>query len=155
MLKTCTKCNEEKPLTEYWKQPGGKWGLTPNCKMCINARNKEFYLNNPDKRIAKLARKKAYEKENPYEARSRKLKYEYGIDLKKWNSMFSDQDGRCAICSRHQSELSYMLQVDHNHNTGKIRSLLCTKCNTKLSAIENGDFLQKATEYLNSFLGDI
>lgn len=38
--------------------------------------------------------------------------------------------------------------LDHNHDTGKVRAILCVKCNTGLSYIENKNFLKLAKEYL-------
>ena len=57
--------------------------------------------------------------------------------------------GRCAICGRHQSELSRKFAVDHDHKTGKIRGLLCARCNYIVGAVEsNGDIIPMAKQYL-------
>jgi hypothetical protein len=50
--------------------------------------------------------------------------------------MFEDQKGCCGICKRHQSEFKKRLGVDHNHSTGKIRKLLCDRCNLGLGFYE-------------------
>lgn len=59
----------------------------------------------------------------------------YGITAEQYNQMFATQDGVCAICGRPPK--TKRLHVDHDHKTGKIRSLLCMMCNTKLGIIEN------------------
>lgn len=46
--KTCTKCKEEKPLSEFYKHVGGRFGVKSQCKDCVNARNKSYIKNNPD-----------------------------------------------------------------------------------------------------------
>lgn len=43
--------------------------------------------------------------------------------------MYRLQEGKCAICKRHESEFKRRLSVDHNHKTGKVRGLLCFQCN--------------------------
>jgi len=56
------------------------------------------------------------------------------------------QDFRCAICSKHQSQCKTRLAVDHDHQTGKVRGLLCYSCNTKLAFVEK--YLFRIIEYL-------
>ena len=68
--------------------------------------------------------------------RNRSLVRNYNITIEEYNSMFAEQSGRCAICDKHQTELKQQLFVDHNHSTGKIRSLLCTRCNYVVGALE-------------------
>ena len=81
------------------------------------------------------------------------LKNVYGITLDDYNRMFNTQEGKCAICQRHQNELTKSLGVDHNHKTGQIRSLLCITCNTDLASVENR--LEEMTNYLNKHRKEI
>ncbi len=58
--------------------------------------------------------------------------------------MFEEQDGRCKMCRKAKS-----LVVDHDHQTGKVRGLLCSRCNVFLSYIENSpDLYSTALQYL-------
>jgi prolyl oligopeptidase PreP (S9A serine peptidase family) len=126
---------------------------------------REQYLKNKDKEKAAreiyysknkeliLARNKKYNKENPDKRKSAILKYEYGITLDQYNEMFKAQEGKCAICQRHQNELTRTLCVDHNHKTNKVRSLLCLTCNTDVSVVENR--LEEMTKYLNKHRKDV
>lgn len=61
--------------------------------------------------------------------RERHLKQKYGIDLKQYEVMLKEQNYRCAICNKHQSHFKRSLHVDHDHKSGKIRGLLCFRCN--------------------------
>jgi hypothetical protein len=62
--------------------------------------------------------------------------------------MYESQGGVCAICSKHQERRP--LNVDHCHNTGTIRGLLCDKCNMAIGLLEDdATLLRKAQEYLN------
>ena len=126
---------------------------------------KEQYLKNKDKEKASreiyysknkeliLARNKKYNKENPDKRKSAILKYEYGITLDQYNEMFKEQEGKCAICQRHQNKLTRTLCVDHDHKTNKVRALLCLTCNTDVSVVENR--LEEMTNYLNKYRKDL
>ncbi len=82
--------------------------------------------------------------------RNYQLRREYGIDLQKYNLMFAEQNGRCAICGRHQSELKKALAVDHSHTTNIVRGLLCSRCNLGLGCLkDNIELLFQAIRYLN------
>ena len=81
------------------------------------------------------------------------LKNVYGITLDDYNRMFNEQNGKCAICQRHQNELTKSLCVDHDHKTKQIRALLCITCNTDLASVENR--LEEMTNYLNKYRKDV
>ena len=55
-----------------------------------------------------------------------------------YDKLYNEQKGCCAICNMHQSEFTKRLAVDHDHETGMVRGLLCFKCNTGLGVYENG-----------------
>jgi len=73
---------------------------------------------------------------------------EYGLTAEAYQEMWEVQNGRCAICLNKQGKKK--LAVDHNHKTGRIRGLLCTRCNHKLlgSAKDNPEILKRAVGYL-------
>lgn len=94
---------------------------------------------------------KRLERETPEYLKNRMLKLNYGIDLDTYNKMFQDQNGCCAICGRHQSEFKLSLAVDHCHLENKVRSLLCSNCNTGLGNLRDSkELLVKAIKYLES-----
>ena len=71
---------------------------------------------------------------NPTTATERNRKYYYGVTRKDVHSMLDSQDNKCAICGLH---LEYkQVQLDHCHSTGKVRGLLCHKCNKGLWGFE-------------------
>ncbi len=85
--------------------------------------------------------------------RNAALKSLYGITLKEYNKMFDDQGGRCAICESPETGTNQYgtkrLAVDHNHNDGKVRQLLCEKCNRALGLLNDDlEVILKAYEYL-------
>lgn len=100
--------------------------------------------------------KERLEKKNRYNfslEKNRKLKYEYGIGLEKYNYMLASQNNCCAICKKTDGK---SLCVDHNHATGKIRGLLCNKCNKALGLFnDDPELLKIADLYLKSFKEDL
>lgn len=94
---------------------------------------------------------KNYQKTPEYKEkrRWRHIESRYGVTKDQWQEAFSVQEGECAICLIHQSELKRPLATDHCHSTGEFRGLLCDSCNLKLAIVEDIDFINKSTIYLN------
>ncbi|MCI0564226.1 MAG: endonuclease VII domain-containing protein [Nitrososphaera sp.] len=83
----------------------------------------------------------------------------HGITLEDYNKLWDLQNGVCAICrqpetaKRNGSAVSH-LAVDHDHRTGRIRSLLCDRCNRALGTVnDNIELLKQLIQYLENFLG--
>src|SRR5271166_1366538 len=102
MTKICTKCELEKPITSYFRNKASFDGHRPDCKLCT----KESQKNYP--RAAKI---KAWRANNRDYVRHHNLKASFGIGLNEYNTMFSAQNGCCAICEIHQSALKRRLAV--------------------------------------------
>lgn len=95
-----------------------------------------------------------YRKRNPDAVRGYRLKRQYGITVADYNRMFEKQGGVCAICKKPESArgnhgTARELAVDHCHDTGKVRGLLCTGCNTAIGKLRvSDDTLRNASAYL-------
>ena len=77
------------------------------------------------------------------------LKRLYGISLDEVREMRDVQEGCCAICFREISEELKNMVVDHNHETGEVRGLLCRGCNSSLGHFQDKpQILQNAVSYL-------
>jgi iron-sulfur cluster repair protein YtfE (RIC family) len=85
------------------------------------------------------------------------LKINYNLTLMEYNELLMKQNGVCAIClkpeiAKHQSGKIKKLAVDHNHETGKIRGLLCVNCNNGLGRFKDSALLtDRATKYLLNY----
>lgn len=113
-------------------------------------RSRDWYWDNRELSIERVKRNSAIP-ENKLKKRGQTLKYNYGISLDDYEEMFISQNGRCAICEIHQDDLSYRLHVDHNHTTGKVRKLLCSKCNMAIGLLdENPKLIARALEYIQN-----
>jgi hypothetical protein len=181
--KVCIKCNVEKPLTEFWRHPDYLDGHQSTCKICASAHRRQKYRDEMsfresakedarkyyhENRERCLLRNKEWVKRNREKAlqywknvymnnkpkrRNRVLQELYGITLVDYNELFILQNGRCAICGIHQVELTRALHVDHNHDTGEIRGLLCSNCNTGMGMFSDDvNMLQRVIAYLEKEL---
>lgn len=131
-MRHCKKCNTDKSLDQFSPDKRKKEGRAYTCRECNNTRNKS------------IRQTKGFNFR-----KNRWLETEYGITLNEYNKMFLDQKGNCKICNKHQSEFKRALNVDHCHNTGKIRGLLCDKCNRALGWFDdNIESLERAIKYL-------
>lgn len=82
--------------------------------------------------------------------RNKRLKQEYGIDLKQFRVMLAEQDQKCLICKEHLPTES-KANVDHCHKTGVVRGILCHLCNLGLGTFrDRPDLLLEAINYLNT-----
>lgn len=81
--------------------------------------------------------------------RAKSLRWNYGLSLDQYNKMFFEQDGRCLGCGKSQDHFQRRLAVDHDHKTGKVRGLLCTKCNRAVGCSDdNPQILRQLANYL-------
>ena len=83
-------------------------------------------------------KRKAYKKQYDF---IRGLKRHYNITVEEYNALFNFQKGCCYTCKKHQSLFKIRLAVDHCHTTGKVRGLLCYKCNVNLGIYENNKIM--------------
>ena len=82
-----------------------------------------------------------------YYSQAYNLKTRFGLTTEQFSAMIVEQNNRCKICGCDMVEP----QVDHNHTTGKVRSLLCRPCNTSLGMLkENTETLYNMISYINN-----
>ncbi len=105
-----------------------------------------------------VERSKRFYSKNSEKIRNYRLNKSYGIDLSTYEKMLKEQNGLCYICNEPETALSHKkdkiksLSVDHNHTTGKVRRLLCVKCNCLIGySRESIDLLQKVIDYFKLF----
>jgi len=105
----------------------------------------------------KAAYARQWRKNNPEKDKNNNLKKQYGITLGDYDAMARTQNGLCAICNNPEYSLDKdggprMMAVDHCHETGKVRALLCARCNKALGAFKDSpELLRKAALYIESF----
>lgn len=122
-------------LDEFYPNPKhGALGRQAYCKPCDRARTAEYRQRN----LARIAQNN----------RTYRLKL-YGLTDEEYEERLAGQGGVCAVCKRPPGKHK-RLCVDHNHETGEIRGLLCLRCNAHISAL--GDSLERVQAVL-TYLG--
>ena len=120
----------------------------------IKAKRAIRYAANRERLIAQSAE---YHRAHPEKAKAHKIG-RFGITLAQYNQMLSDQRGVCAICGEEETVHSNARQgrkkslaVDHDHQTGRVRGLLCSRCNTGIGWFrETPELLTRAAAYLSA-----
>src|ERR1700688_1915861 len=120
LTKLCTKCKEVKDIEQFNKRKSTKSGRQSWCKPCCLDSCSKWEKTNRKKRMQK------WRKISPEKSRANDLRKKYGLTIEQHDRMFIEQDNKCMVCKKDQSELNHKLNVDHCHTTGKVRDLLCS-----------------------------
>ncbi len=131
-------------MTQAFHKNGNRRG----CKLCIKARAAEWQKQHSEYENRK-SRQWRQDNRERFAATSRNsiLKRKYGITDAQFNEILAAQNYVCAVCKRDEPRANSKLAVDHCHATGKVRGLLCTKCNTAIGLLDDSPGL--AMELLN------
>jgi hypothetical protein len=128
--KTCQKCGEERAADDFYLHRRA-------CKPCVRDHQRNFRNSHPDYNHV------------------RNLQRRYGLSADEYQTLLANHNFACGIC---KVEISYALGykgkrsvvVDHNHETGDVRGILCSKCNLVLGhARESTEILYQAIVYLS------
>lgn len=136
MMKRCCRCECTKPLEDFALDKRLKDGRFSWCRECQRAYRREWQRRNPERTRAN--------------ARKWSLQAKYGIDQAEYDRLLAEQGGTCAICrTRPEDERYGVLSVDHDHETGAVRGLLCDRHNRGIGFFDdNIEGLRKAVSYL-------
>ena len=136
-MKKCIHCKESKQLSEFtWRKDRKQW-LT-SCIPCTTEMKKESekaLRSNPQWKQA---------------LRDRRIKNTYGLTPDTYNVMYAQQLGCCDICGSEEKDVTgARLHIDHDHDTGEVRGLLCSNCNRGLGMLkDSSEIINKAVAYL-------
>lgn len=168
----CRACNETKEVESF--PPSEAKKRRPRCRACARAKQNEWRAQNPDKVRAyrhawyernrasadasaaaweKRNREKRTQRQRDHRATGWKVNYDlmsrYGISADGYQQMLEQQGGQCAICKTDGLAGSRRLYVDHCHQTGVVRGLLCQKCNSGLGFFrDDSRLVAQALAYL-------
>jgi len=133
----CKDCNLKAKQARYLADP-----------VAAKARVKRWQQANPDKVNARQRLRRSTPEAKRRE-RSAHLMRKYGMTIEEYDAMLEGQAGGCFICGRPPRE-DISLHVDHDHATGKVRGILCFRCNNALADFgENPELLRKAASYVS------
>jgi len=150
-LTHCKNGHEFTPSNTY-VSPSGKYRT---CRICTRERSKRWEFANPEKvkqnyrnQLAKGSHAKSrrkWESKNPSYYRNKQLKNSYKLTVEDFDRMLEDQKGLCGICKEPMAKA----YVDHCHESGIVRELLCFSCNISLGHFkDNIETLKSAIAYL-------
>lgn len=143
----CPACDELKELSEYHKDKRRPYGAAHKCKDCTNAYVRKRHAEH-------FAPGKARNHEHRRYHKAYQLRRIYGITIDEYNAKLTEQGGKCAICSM---EVTFSrdltaAHLDHCHATGKVRGILCVRCNQGIGFLQDRiDLLYKAIDYLKEY----
>jgi len=137
----CISCLKVLPIDNFeWQK--NRPSPRKKCKSCRNSER----VYSPESKEKRKKYAKKYAIENKDKLKDYHLKYRYGLSLEKYNEKLSSQDNLCSICNK---DLKGRKHLDHNHETGQVRGILCSGCNTGLGMfLEDKKSLERAIEYL-------
>lgn len=144
--RNCSKCLEFFEWSNFYKKSNGPNGHTTECKQCT----KKYQ---DTRRIERAKYLREYRKNNPDKTKQHIVKSKYGLSKEKYEELILSSNGLCQSCGEPESFMKNgevrSLSIDHDHNTGAVRGLICNSCNRAIGfAKENADRLQACAEYL-------
>ena len=148
-MKKCTKCGKEKPLSEFYNYKSLNGKYHSSCKECCRESSSNWGRKNRKHKTLNERRRRAANPMIDKEAPLKKL----GLTFEDYQRMLKIQNGVCKICGKPEKVKRKgkfkRLAIDHNHKTGHLRGLLCSKCNMLIGlAQENIHILEEAIKYL-------
>jgi Recombination endonuclease VII len=133
----CAKCGETKPRDAFYNQLHTTLPRRP-CKACISSDKRQRYAAKDGDKVS----------------HAQVLREKYNLTPAEYERMLTDQQGVCAICrkaetARGRGGAPRRLAVDHDHRSGRVRQLLCQRCNLVTWAVEeNPSLLDAVRTYL-------
>lgn len=128
MNKSCSKCFMNKDSSFFY-------GRENSCVSCRNARRRATH--------------------DPKKALEENLRLRFKLTVEQRQQMENSQNGVCAICSKPETAVDSQgrtkrLAIDHDHHTGRIRGLLCSKCNLGIGHLnDDSTLINNSWIYLN------
>jgi hypothetical protein len=121
----CSRCRVAKPVDDFHR--AGKKGRHDYCRDCFNAYKRQRGPVDPAMR------------------RTHNLWTRYRITPADVDRLIAGQCGLCAMCDK---PLPDRYHIDHSHTTGKVRGVLCHRCNVRIGGLEDAEFRARAVAYL-------
>ncbi len=149
--KKCSTCKKEKDVSEFWKRTTSPDGLAYVCKECDS---KRYMRMKADKGPKLAAKQKEWRDNNKERIRRNRLHHKFRMTVEEFERLRHEQNYSCGICKTHESNAGRykILNVDHDHATGKSRGLLCSNCNRCLGLLKDSiEFLERSIKYLMKY----
>lgn len=144
--KRCSECEVEKPLCDFAPHGAGKYRTKARCRACEAALHQKWKSENRERYLE-------WKRGNHDKRLHYRLKAAYGLTLDDFNTLLAKQGGTCALCLKPETTRNRRggvrrLSVDHDHATGRVRGLLCFRCNVAVAQFEADGSLDRLKAYL-------
>lgn len=142
LTKACSRCKQTKDADQFNSSPRARGGLEYYCKTCQGKAtavcHRKRYAD-PGKRAQRNNKQ-----------RINSIKSNYGLCEREYDALIEKSGGVCDICGKpEQAPDGRRLAIDHDHSTGLVRGILCSKCNRGLGMFQDSPSnLRAAAEYL-------
>ena len=138
-VKRCRICGRELPVSCFYKRGDSLNRYRGECKECHSKKSKVYY--------------KEHKAEHRAVSRRYAMKKHYGMTEDDFNALYESQGGKCAICGKPLNKVGgardQVAHIDHDHETGKVRGILCRLCNIGLGSFRDSlELMDKAKAYL-------
>jgi len=156
--KLCKMCGQEKPKTDFLLEVARFDGVSPYCRACMKEKHDKWNAEHPKQRQGHITKWNTLNPERKEYHRRTGVLGRYGLTNADYEQMLLAQGGKCAICGSENVNYKgrHFLCVDHDHKTGKSRSLLCTTCNAGIGSFKDDpNLLQQALDYLRRHDGTL
>jgi DNA-directed RNA polymerase subunit RPC12/RpoP len=135
-MAVCRSCGIELTNDNWPKSRQKSKGY--QCRICNNKQSLNYYYDHHEHCLE--VKRIYYKGAGKLGKRDSELRRKFGKNLLWYNEQFEKQSGKCAICGEAQQN-NEMLDVDHNHRTGKVRQLLCRRCNSVIGLTRESIFV--------------
>lgn len=128
----CKECGQDKVAGDFHWKSNGNVAHGQRCRVCYK----------------KFCEQPWYKERQ----RDNNLKRLYGISAEEYNTFYREQGGVCAVCKQESDATgkNSTLQVDHDHKSGKVRGLLCYRCNLAMGVLaEDEKRIYQILDYLS------
>jgi hypothetical protein len=141
----CQKCSGNTTRIKHKQIEDTDMKICPECKRLL--KQTDFYKNNnKTDKLSSYCKKCLHTKD---------IERRYGIDKEKLDIMLKEQDNKCPGCGKtfdlKSKKKSDIPHIDHDHETGKIRGILCHRCNLALGFVEDNKLLENLIKYLKKY----
>jgi Autographiviridae endonuclease VII len=160
--KACKHRGVIKARDSFYRDAAAADGRRPECKSCTKARRRAWYADNREREVARVRewqqanRERVNENQRRLNARPERRRKQrdayyrrtFGISADEFDALRDKQGGGCAICGKRPQRVA-SLHLDHCHDSGEIRGILCLSCNQGLGKFrEDAELLDAAARYL-------
>lgn len=147
-IRVCSHCALELPADRFIPKTTGK--NSRHTTWCDDCRaSKRDWVDRNKTRVH--ATKLRYKKRNKAKAWAKDIHNRFGMTPEDYETLLVAQNHACAMCFKPErqkvSDVVKRLAIDHDHETGEVRGLLCMRCNVILGILENDEYVERAEVY--------